>query len=65
MAKIKFSVAKELEVRITDLSTKLYEALKEADAIGLILSQHRCKGTLDRFEYFLTGVKIHVDDIEV
>jgi len=63
--KIKLQEAKDIEAKINQLQTELMETLKLADAKGMVISQHTCKGTLDRYRYILSGVKVHPDDIEV
>ena len=63
--KIKLQEAKEIEAKIKQLENDLKEILKLADAKGMVISQHVCMGTLDRYKYILTGVKIYPDDIEV
>lgn len=63
--KIKLSEAQRLEREITETQTKLFDLLKEADSKGLELSQHSCNGTLDRYKYILTGVKVYIYNIEL
>lgn len=63
--KIKLADAKAIDAKITSLQTELMHALKEADSMGLVLNQHTCKGTLDRYTYIITGIKVYIDDLEV
>lgn len=63
--KIKLQEAKEIEAKINRLQTELMETLKLADDKGMVISQHVCKGTLDRYIYIISGVKVYPDDIEV
>lgn len=63
--KIKLQEAKEIEAKINRLQTELMETLKLADTKGMVISQHVFKGTLDRYNYILSGVKVYPDDIEV
>jgi hypothetical protein len=61
--KIKLQDAKDIEAKITSLQTELMETLKLADEKGLIINEHRCKGTLDRWTYMLYGVKVCPNDL--
>lgn len=63
--KIKFQAAKDIESKIKRLESELMEAYKLADSMGMELTQHTCKGTLDRYKYHLTGVKVYPDDLEI
>jgi len=65
MAKIKLEEAQRIQKKISYLESELVEVFKEADKYGMQLQQHRCKGNLDRYEYFLTGVKVYPDDLEI
>lgn len=63
--KIKLQEAKEIEAKINRLQTELMETLKLADAKGMVISQHTCKGTLDRYNYIVSGIKVYPNAIEV
>ena len=63
--KIKLQDAKDIEAKIDRLQSELMETLKLADSKGMAISQHTCMGTLDRYKYIISGVKVYPDDIEL